>query len=150
MSTRSYKSVVKSFQDEVEKAFVFLSQEFGTGEPERDGKVLQTVTYRRTDLVYTVVLDHHEMGVHTEVSIVVDQTKLVGNLKQLVRAAGLGSPNEVPRITRTLHDLQGTLESQATFLRRLLPFISPSPSLPRMAVADLFRKANASEYRYGT
>jgi hypothetical protein len=141
MSKRAYVTVVRSFQEEAERAFGFLASQLGLSGPSWSDLVAPAVVYAGRGHRYRVLLDTREMTVVTQAELDLDGARLVARLDQLVAAAGLRSQGRVMRGARTLHELRNTLESQAGFVRLLHPLLTAAEA------PDLLSRAGARRLR---
>jgi hypothetical protein len=142
VGTRSYKAVFNAFRGEAEEAYRFLVTEFDFDGPEHDNFVLPSLRYVRRGVRWTVLFDTHEVGVMTELEAKSDGKRLVADLGDLVRAAGLGSPQGMfSHSAQSVHNLRKSLLGQANVVRRLVPFTSPEDA------PAFLRKAGAREWR---
>ena len=140
MGRRTFATVQRSFADEVASAFGFLANEFGFVGPELRGEVLPIVAFAGRGLRYEIMLAPDDVAVITQVEVDLGSTRLVGNLANLVPAAGLGSPNQIAQSAHTLYGLRRALASQARYVRLLQPHLGPE------TVVELLRAANAREW----
>jgi hypothetical protein len=141
LSARAFANVLKSFSDEAERAFSFLAGEFGLSGPDRQSVVMPAVAFVGSGLRYSIALDTDDQAVVTQVEMDLGEVRLIAELGSLVSAAGLGSANWVARNASTLHNLRGSLESQAGFVRQLHPFVTG------VDAQSLMLKAQARKWR---
>jgi len=128
-----------SFEAEVASAFAFLIEEYGLSRPAGAGPAL--VCYTGDGLDYRIVFDQDAQLVTTSVGADLGTVRLTADLPDLVAGAALAPAGAVRCAARTLHELRATVATQAGFVRRLQPYLSPLNVLP------LMRAAHAREYR---
>jgi hypothetical protein len=134
-----FAMVQASFMDEAEKVFGFLVDEFSMSGPERSQVVLPTVSYTDGHLRCRILLE--DMSVTTRLELEDDVIRRVADLDQVVRAAKLGSVNEVVRVAHTMRGLKLALQSQAEFLRKLHPLLAGATA------SELLDEAGARKWR---
>jgi len=123
----------KSFDAEVTKAFHFLGAELGLSGPSTGGP--SAVAYAGDDVCYQVFLDPVTHAVTTRVTKVLGAARFTADLPALVAGAALGPAENVRRGARTLAELRTTVLSQAGYVRRLQPYMTPLNVLPLMRAA---------------
>jgi hypothetical protein len=138
-----FADVVRAFADEAAEAFDFLVRETGLAGPESEGIVIPVVAFSSHQIRYRIMLDTDDRAVTTRIDVKSGEKKLVAELENLVRAAGIGSPNQVRRSARTLYELRKSLGSQAQYVRQLQACLEPDRIIP------LMRAANAREWNIG-
>ncbi|MGH3734049.1 MAG: hypothetical protein ACRDT6_00215 [Micromonosporaceae bacterium] len=130
---------MKSFLNEAQQTFEFLSTEFGLAGPEHIGVVLTGVSFVAPGLRYRILLDDQDRTVITEVELETVNVTLTADLEDLVAASGIESRNRVPCSAQSLYSLRRALGAQAGLIRLLHPLIvAPGGT-------ELMRKANARE-----
>lgn len=117
--------------------------ETGAAPPEFRWAVIPVVAFASHGIRYRVMLDTDEKALLTRIDVVSGEKRLVAELADLVNAAGLGSPNQVSRSARTMHELRKSLVSQAECVSRLRPRLESDQVVP------LMRAANAREWNAG-
>jgi hypothetical protein len=140
LGSKAFASVQKSFTEESEKAFGFLTTNFGFAGPERTDEVLREVSYARSGMRCRITLDHSEMSVMAEVEVELDDSLMIAGLDNLVSAAEIASENEVPRNAHTVRNLANALTEQAKLLRLLLPHLGQE------TVSGLMERAGARQW----
>ena len=126
-------SVAKSFESEVAKAFHFLVAEHGLacstgGEPAQ-------VRYGGVGLHYEIAFDPVARAVTTSLARDIDGVRMTATLPALVLGAALGTAAHVRSGARTLTELRSSVLSQAAYVRRLQPYLTPLNVVPLMRAA---------------
>jgi len=125
-------SVARSFETEVAKAFRFLVSEYGLSGPVTGpGRV----EYFALGVTYEIVLDPVARAVTTHVGKELGAVRFDADLPALVVGAALGLPEHVRRGAHSLTELRATVLSQAAYVRRLQPYLTPLNVLPLMRAA---------------
>jgi hypothetical protein len=123
----------KSFDAEVAKAFRFLVAELGLSGPSTGDP--SAVVYVGDDVCYQVFLDPTTRAVTTRVTKALGAARFTADLPALVVGAALGTADHVRRGARNLTELRRTVRSQADYVRRLQPYLTPLNALPLMRAA---------------
>jgi hypothetical protein len=137
MSRKAFGAVEKTFASEVERAFGSLAREFDLAGPEPGGVVMQVIAFAGKDFRVRLMLDQDEMCLVARLEVEGDGVRMVAELGDLVQAAGLGTRQQVRDSAHNLGSLQKTLETQASFVRRILPLMNTPQT------HALMQKANA-------
>lgn len=132
-------SVSVSFEAEVERAFEFLVGEYGLVGPSTVDRT--ALSYSGPDVTYTIVFDPSRHTVTTSIARDLAGVRMVADLPALVFGAALASSAAVPCGARSFAELRASLAAQATFVRRLQPYLTP------LNVVPLMRAAHARELR---
>lgn len=141
MSRRASGSVSEEFAGQVAQAFAGVAEEFGLEGPEESDVVLTGVSFSRDTLQYQVFYDPESHSVQTQVAFELESARLTVGLGSLVRAARLGVAQQVKESAQTVSNMQRSLETQVSFVRRLHPLLTSC------AAVDLMRRAGAREWR---
>jgi hypothetical protein len=141
MGKRASGSVVKEFAGQAAQAFAGVAEEFSLEGPEESDVVLASVSFSTGALKYEIVHDPQSHSVETRVAFELETSRLTVGLGNLVRAAGLGSAEQVKDSAHTVSNMQRSLETQVDFVKRLHPLLVSDTG------EDLIRKAGAREWR---
>jgi hypothetical protein len=140
LGSKAFALVQKSFTEESEKAFGFLTTNFEFAGPERTDEVLRGVSYARSGMRCRIMLDHFEMSVMTEVEVELGGSLMIAGLDYLASAAEIVPGNKVPRNAYTMRNLVNALTEQAKLLRLLLPHLGQE------TVSGLMERAGARQW----
>ncbi|GIM88470.1 hypothetical protein [Paractinoplanes toevensis] len=132
-------STARSFEPEVTRAFRFLVAEHALTGPSSTGPT--QVFYTGPEVAYTITFDPAGHTVTTSVARDVGAVRLTADLPALVVSAALGHPAMVPCTARTLLEMRAAILTQAHYVRRLQPYLTP------LNVVPLMRAAHAQELR---
>ncbi|WP_203817967.1 hypothetical protein [Paractinoplanes ferrugineus] len=128
-----------SFEAEVERAFRFLVAECGLTGPSPTDQL--GLSYSGPGVTYTIVLDASSHTVTTSIARDLAGVRLLADLPALVFGAALGNSSAVACGARSFNELRMSLATQAAFVRRLQPYLTP------LNVVPLMRAAHARELR---
>ncbi|MFC0532554.1 hypothetical protein [Phytohabitans kaempferiae] len=133
-----------SFEREASQRFQFLVDQHGFAGPGYSDRLLPLVTYHRRDLRISIHLqsDPHD-GAGKRISVSISLTGAGGWLKAdldaLVEAALYAPRHRVAWKAHTADAMRGTLDDNATWIRRLMPLLQGPDAL------DTVRRANRHE-----
>ncbi|GIF20673.1 hypothetical protein BJ973_001422 [Actinoplanes tereljensis] len=126
-------STARSFEPEVIRAFRFLVTEHALIGPSSPGPT--QVCYVGPEVAYTITYDPAGHTVTTNVARDVGPVRLTAELPALVVSAALGHPATVPCTARTPLEMRAAILTQAHYVRRLQPYLTPLNVLPLMRAA---------------